>query len=69
MGGLEGATSGSRFASWFSTDLVAASALNLAAAIALSGFSALAAGSAYLVRLGWARSVFHSSYFAKKQSL
>jgi hypothetical protein len=47
--------------------LVAASAFSLAAAIALSGFSALAAGSAYLVRMNGTRLDFHSSYFALKQ--
>jgi len=50
-GGLDGAASGSSVVSWTTAIFVAASARNLAAAIALNGFSALALGSAYLVRM------------------
>lgn len=66
-GGLDGAASGSRVVCWIVTIFLAASALSLAAAIALSGFSGPAAGPAYLVRMDGTRLDLHSSYFALRR--
>lgn len=54
-GGLDGAASGARVVVRTLSVFVAASALSLAAAIALKGFSALVVTSAYLVRMSETR--------------
>lgn len=68
-GGLDGAASGSKVVSWIVAAFAAISALNLAAAIALSGLSILAVGAAHLVRMVKTRHGFYCSYVVRRKQV